>query len=61
MFCLSFQYKATDIVVEGDAKAEFVLTAPGGKEQRFQVFNFKDGGVLMGMYNTDEVINLPII
>jgi isocitrate dehydrogenase len=50
------QYKATDYVIQGDAKAEIVLTSPSGKEERLQVFNFKDGGVIMGMYNTDESI-----
>ena len=30
--------------------------ADGSEEQRMEVFNFKDSGVLMGMYNTDESI-----
>ncbi len=51
-----FQYKATDFVVPGVGKAELVYTAAGGKEQRMQLFDFKEGGgVIMGMYNTDEV------
>jgi hypothetical protein len=33
-----------------------VFTPEGGKEQRIEVFNFKNGGgPIMGMYNTDEV------
>lgn len=33
-----------------------VFTPAGGKENRMEVFNFKDGGgVAMTMYNTDEV------
>ena len=50
-----FQYKATDVVVEGAGKFELVLTNSAGKETRYEAFNFKDGGVVMGMYNTDEV------
>lgn len=55
---LGLQYKATDYVVPGAAKAEIVLTTPGGKETRLEVFNFQDGGVIMGMYNTDEVCGI---
>lgn len=50
------QYKATDLVVKGAAKFEMVITPKGGKEERFEVFNFKTGGVVMGMYNTDDSI-----
>jgi isocitrate dehydrogenase len=28
----------------------------GSEEKSFDVYNFKDGGVIMGMYNTDESI-----
>lgn len=39
-----------------DGKLEMVFTPAGGKENRMEVFNFKDGGgVAMTMYNTDEV------
>ncbi len=53
-----FQYRAKDLVVPpGKAiKAEIVLTPEGGQPEKTEVFVFKDGGVLMGMYNTDEVI-----
>lgn len=52
------QYKATDFVVTQPGKFEIVFTpSSGGKEERFEVFNFRDGGgVGMGMYNTDESI-----
>jgi isocitrate dehydrogenase len=51
------QYKATDFVAKGKGKFELVYTpGDGGEQQRFEVFNFKDGGVGMGMYNTDESI-----
>lgn len=50
------QYKATDAVV-GPGKFEIVFTAENGEKQTFEVYNFKNGGgVLMGMYNTDESI-----
>lgn len=51
------QYKATDFVAKGSGKFEMVYTpSDGGAQQKFEVFNFKDGGVGMGMYNTDESI-----
>lgn len=51
------QYRATDVVVDGSGKFEIVFTPDnGGKKQTFEVFNFKSGGVLMGMYNTDQSI-----
>ena len=50
------QYKATDYVAKGAGKFEMVFTPKdGGAVERMEVFNFTDGGVLMGMYNTDEV------
>lgn len=50
------QYRATDKVFKGPGKLEFVFTPEGGKEQRYEVFTFKQsGGVGMAMYNTDEV------
>ena len=62
------QYRATDFVVPGNGKFEMVYTheseltrlAPedGGEKQTMEVFNFKNGGgVMMGMYNTDESIS----
>ncbi|GAM18756.1 hypothetical protein SAMD00019534_019310 [Acytostelium subglobosum LB1] len=51
------QYKATDIVVKGAGKLEMTFTpADGSAPQKFTVFDFKEGGVAMGMYNTDESI-----
>ncbi|XP_071114310.1 isocitrate dehydrogenase [NADP], mitochondrial-like [Haliotis cracherodii] len=52
------QYKATDFVVEKPSKFEMVVTSTAdGKETRLPAFEFKDGGgVIMGMYNTDESI-----
>ncbi|XP_074656962.1 isocitrate dehydrogenase [NADP], mitochondrial-like [Tubulanus polymorphus] len=50
------QYKATDFVVPGAGKVELVYTPAGGEKVTHEVYNFKDGGCVMGMYNTDESI-----
>jgi len=51
------QYKATDAVIPGAGKFEIVYTpSDGGAEVRYDVYDFKSSGVLMGMYNTDESI-----
>jgi len=50
------QYRATDMVV-GPGKFEIVFTPTDGKPaQKVSVFDFPEGGVLMGMYNTDDSI-----
>ncbi|TGZ76571.1 peroxisomal NADP-dependent isocitrate dehydrogenase [Ascodesmis nigricans] len=51
------QYKAKDVVIPGAGKLELVFTPKaGGEPQRVEVFDYKDGGVAMAMYNTDESI-----
>jgi isocitrate dehydrogenase len=52
------QYKCTDFVAKKAGKFELVYTpADGSAPQRMHVFDFpKDGGVGLGMYNTDESI-----
>ena len=51
------QYRATDHVVDRPGKFEMTFTpADGSEKQSFEVFNFPGGGVMMGMYNTDESI-----
>ncbi|CAB3359258.1 Hypothetical predicted protein [Cloeon dipterum] len=51
------QYKATDFVCGKPGKVELVYTPVGGSPQRLEVFTFTgQGGVVMGMYNTDESI-----
>lgn len=55
IFVLSPQYKATDLVIPGPGKLEMVFTPENGTENRVTIFNFKAGGVGMGMYNTDQV------
>jgi len=52
------QYKCTDFTVNKPGKFEIIFTpADGSKAQKFHVFDYpKDGGVGLGMYNTDESI-----
>ncbi|XP_029205320.2 isocitrate dehydrogenase [NADP] cytoplasmic-like [Acropora muricata] len=52
------QYKATDFVVPGPGKVEIVYTPADGSEPvKYLVHNFSnEGGVSMGMFNTDESI-----
>lgn len=51
------QYRATDALAKGPGKFEMVFTpADGGEKETFEVFNFKNPGVMMSMYNTDESI-----
>uniref|UniRef100_A0A6B2EEV9 Isocitrate dehydrogenase [NADP] n=1 Tax=Phlebotomus kandelakii TaxID=1109342 RepID=A0A6B2EEV9_9DIPT len=50
------QYKAKDLVITEPGRMELVFTSASGKVTTEEVFNFKAGGVAMGMYNTDESI-----
>jgi len=52
------QYKATDFVVPGAGTLELVFKPTDGSEVKtFKVFDFKNPGVALGMYNTDESIS----
>jgi isocitrate dehydrogenase len=51
------QYRATDTVIKGKGKLTMTFTpADGSKPQVFDVYDFKDDGVALSMYNTDESI-----
>ncbi len=51
------QYKATDFVTKGKGKLTITFTPDDGSPaQTYEVFNYKDDGVAMAMYNTDESI-----
>ncbi|CDW84489.1 UNKNOWN [Stylonychia lemnae] len=52
------QYRATDYVVKEDGVFKMSFhPKSGAKPVEFEVFNYKGtGGVMMGMYNTDESI-----
>lgn len=51
------QYKATDVKIPGAGKLKMVFEpAGGGAGQTWEVMDFKEAGIAMGMYNTDESI-----
>lgn len=53
---MSLQYKATDFVVDRAGTFKIVFTPKDGSSAKeWEVYNFPDGGVGMGMYNTDKV------
>jgi len=51
------QYRATDVVIPEAGSFDIVFTPKsGGEKKTYRVFDFPGGGVLLGMYNTDESI-----
>lgn len=50
------QYRATDFVVPGKGKLTIKFEGEDGKTMEHEVYQFKAGGVALGMYNTDESI-----
>ncbi len=51
------QYRATDFVTKGKGKLTITFTPEdGGQVQHFEVYNFKEDGVALAMYNTDPSI-----
>ncbi len=51
------QYRATDFKVPGPGKLTMTFQpADGGKAQTYDIFEFPEAGVAMGMYNLDESI-----
>jgi isocitrate dehydrogenase len=50
------QYKAMDVKVAQPCQAKLVLTHADGTEAVHEIFDFKQGGVVMGMYNTNSSI-----
>ncbi len=51
------QYRATDFLVPGAGKLSLIFEPEGGGEPtRYEVFNFPDAGIAMGMYNLDDSI-----
>ena len=51
------QYRATDIVTKGKGKLTMTYTPEdGGKPESWEVYNFKEDGVAMSMYNIDSSI-----
>ena len=51
------QYKATDIVTHGKGKLTMTFTPENGeKSKSWEIYNFEEDGVAMGMYNIDSSI-----
>jgi isocitrate dehydrogenase len=51
------QYKATDVKIPGPGKLRMVFEPTGGgTPQSWEIMDFKEPGIAMGMYNTDESI-----
>ncbi|EDO18721.1 hypothetical protein Kpol_1055p78 [Vanderwaltozyma polyspora DSM 70294] len=52
------QYKATDTLIPTAGKLELVFTPtdPNGERQILNVYDYKNSGVALAMYNTDESI-----
>ncbi len=50
------QYKATDFIVPGPGKLKLVFEAEDGNNITKEVYNFKDKGCALGMYNLEESI-----
>lgn len=50
------QYKAQDFVITKPGTVTMTYSAEDGTVQKFELFKYKNGGVAMGMYNTDESI-----
>ncbi len=51
------QYKATDLVIKGKGTLTMTFKPENGEAETHEVYEFTgDGGVAMGMYNTDESI-----
>jgi isocitrate dehydrogenase len=50
------QYKATDVVTKGPGKLTMTFTPVHGEPQTWEVYDFKDDGVALSMYNTDKSI-----
>ncbi len=51
------QYRATDFVTKGKGKLTITFTPEDGSAvQSYEVFNFKNDGIALAMYNTDESI-----
>jgi isocitrate dehydrogenase len=51
------QYRATDMLIPGAGKLTMKFEpADGGAAQEYEIFEFKESGIAMGMYNLDESI-----
>ena len=49
-------YKNSELYVDGAVTAELVVTYPDGRCDRKVIHEFKDGGIIQGVHNTDASI-----
>lgn len=49
-------YRDVEFQIQGPGKAELVFTPSDGIAMRETIFDFEDGGVVLGMYNLDSSI-----
>lgn len=50
------QYRAKDMVISKPGKVSILFKGDDGKVEETEVFKFENGGVFLGMYNTDDSI-----
>ncbi len=50
-------YRDTEFLVDGPARADLVITYPDGRQESQTIFEYKDSGVVQGLYNTDKSIS----
>ena len=50
-------YRDTEFLVDGPARADLVITYPDGRQESQTIFEYKDAGVVQGLYNTDKSIS----
>ena len=49
-------YRDTGFKVDGPARADLVITYPDGRTESQTIFEYKDSGIVEGLYNTDKSI-----
>lgn len=49
-------YRDSEMIVDGVAKAELVVTYPDGQVKRQLIHDFKGAGIILGMHNLDQSI-----
>ncbi len=49
-------YKNSELYVDGEAKAELLVTYPDGRTESKLIHDFKGGGIIQGVHNTDKSI-----
>ena len=50
------QYRATDVVIQGQGKLTMRFEGQDGQVQEWEVYQYQGNGVAMAMYNTEESI-----